>query len=123
MRAMLIIGALAVAVGIALGAFGAHGLAKRVDAGQLMVWKTATDYHIYSALGLILVGLMMRWFPSAPAWAAAGGLIGLGGLLFSGSLYLLVLTGMRWLGPITPLGGVLMICGWIYFAFAAWKSF
>lgn len=123
MKVFLTIGAIAVAIGIALGAFGAHGLTKRVDAGQLMVWKTATDYHIYSALGLIVVGVMMRLMPSASAWVTAGSLIGLGGLLFSGSLYLLVLTGMRWLGPVTPLGGLLMISGWSYFAYAAWKSF
>ncbi|HLR17441.1 MAG TPA: DUF423 domain-containing protein [Alcanivoracaceae bacterium] len=122
MKVFLVIGALAVALGIAFGAFGAHGLSKRVDAGQLIVWKTATDYHIYTAIGLILVGIMLKFFPGFSAWVGAGTVIGVGGLLFSGSLYLLVLTGMRWLGPITPLGGLLMIIGWCWFAWAAFHS-
>lgn len=110
------------AVAIAFGAFGAHGLAKRVDAGQLVVWKTATDYHIYTAIGLILVGVMLKLFPQGVGWVASGSLMGAGGLLFSGSLYLLVLTGWRWLGPVTPMGGLLMILGWCWFAWSAVRS-
>jgi|SRR5699024_4569237 len=121
MKTWLVIGALALALAIALGAFGAHGLAKHVGPEQLSVWKTATDYHTYAALGLLLMGVMWRLFPEVAGFNYAAILLAVGAALFSGSLYLLVLTGQRWLGPITPLGGLTMMAAWLYFAWVAWR--
>lgn len=121
MRIWLIIGAVAVACGIMLGAFGAHGLAKQVEPAQLAVWKTATDYHLYAAFGLLFMGVIMQLFPEAKGVNRAATLLAIGAFFFSGSLYLLVLTGQRWLGPITPLGGIIMIVAWFYFAWIAWR--
>lgn len=102
------------ALGVALGAFGAHGLKNVVsDPALLDTWETAARYHLIHALALGLVAL----HPGQPRWA--GGLFVAGTLLFSGSLYVLVLTEQRWLGAITPIGGVCFIAGWLVLAFAA----
>lgn len=121
MKTWLVLGAVALALAVAFGAFGAHGLAKRVGPEQLVVWKTATDYHTYAALGLLLMGVMLRLFPENSGFSYAAVLLAAGATLFSGSLYLLVLTGQRWLGPITPLGGLTMMAAWLYFAWVAWR--
>lgn len=121
MKTWLVLGAVALALAVAFGAFGAHGLAKRVGPEQLAVWKTATDYHTYAALGLLLMGVMLRLFPESSGFSYAAVLLVVGATLFSGSLYLLVLTGQRWLGPITPLGGLTMMAAWLYFAWVAWR--
>lgn len=96
---------------VALGAFGAHALKARLAPEMLAVWRTAVEYHFYHALALVLVGL---WARSAPAslLTAAGACFAIGVLLFSGSLYALALSGVRGLGAITPLGGVLFLAGW-----------
>ncbi len=102
------------ALGVALGAFGAHGLKNVVDDPALLVtWETAARYHLFHALALGLVAV----HPAAPKWA--GVLFVAGILLFSGSLYTMVLTGQRWLGAITPIGGVCLIAGWLVLAFAS----
>ncbi len=121
MKTWFVIGALGVALAIALGAFGAHGLVKRVGPEQLAVWKTATDYHLYAALGLLVMGVMLRLFPESNGVNHSAMLLAVGAILFSGSLYLLVLTGQRWLGPITPLGGLTMIVAWLNLAWVAWR--
>ena len=106
-RTAAIIGAL----GVVLGAFGAHGLRDRVDPAQLAAWKTAVDYHLLHAIVLLALGLYTnavgRPLGMSP-WLFAGGIA-----LFSGSIYCLVLTPWRWLGPVTPIGGVLLIAGWL----------
>ena len=119
-----LLGAIAMAVAVVLGAFGAHGLRSRVSAERLATWETAVHYHVAHALGLFavdLVGLLLRAGGGAPGAAldAAGWLLLAGILLFSGSLYALTLWGKRWLGPITPLGGVAWIAGWVALAVAA----
>ena len=101
-------------VAVGLGAFGAHGLRSRLDDSQMIAWETAVHYQavhavVLLALGLWLHGLQGRMLSVEWAgWLFAGGV-----LLFSGSIYLLVLTGARWAGPVTPLGGLLLICGWL----------
>jgi uncharacterized membrane protein YgdD (TMEM256/DUF423 family) len=107
------------ALGVALGAFGAHGLRARVTPERLAVWQTATEYHLLHALALLGVAIWLRLAPATPGLSLAGGCFTLGVLVFSGSLYALVLTDLRWLGAITPLGGVLLIAGWISLAWAA----
>jgi uncharacterized membrane protein YgdD (TMEM256/DUF423 family) len=102
------------ALGVALGAFGAHGLKGVVsDPALLVTWETAARYHLIHALALGLVAA----HPGQPK--LAGGLFIIGMLLFSGSLYLLVLSEQRWLGAITPLGGLALIAGWLALAFSA----
>jgi len=107
-------GALYGAAGVMLGAFGAHALAARLSESNLAVWQTAVTYQLTHALALLLVGVLVRQsgsVNSALGIAGWGFLIGV--LLFSGSLYLLALGGPRVLGPITPVGGVAFIVGWV----------
>ena len=98
--------------GVVLGAFGAHGLAARgVSAAQVGSWETAVHYQMYHALALLLISLWHR--QSAPAGLGVTTVAWIAGvLLFSGSIYMLVLGGPRWLGPVTPLGGVALMIGW-----------
>ena len=121
MKALLVIGSLNAALAVMLGAFGAHGLKARVDAQLLAVWQTASEYHFYHALGLLLVGLLAKQF-SAAGIVTSGWIMLAGTLVFSGSLYLLVLTGQRWLGAITPLGGTALIIAWLMLAWSLYKS-
>lgn len=114
-------GAIAAAVGVALGAFGAHGLKGRVDAQLLAAFETGVRYHLVHALALLAVGLAAPRWPSA-ALQASGWLFLTGIVLFGGSLYVMTLTGWRWLGAITPLGGVSFILGWVALALAALKD-
>lgn len=102
------------ALGVGLGAFGAHGLKTIItDENLLKNWDTAAKYHLIHALALCLVAV----HPRQPK--AAGVLFSMGIAIFSGSLYLMTLTGARWLGAITPIGGVCLIAGWVVLAVAA----
>jgi uncharacterized membrane protein YgdD (TMEM256/DUF423 family) len=105
---------------IACGAFGAHALKRRLDAERLAVFETGARYHMYHALGLIAVA----WLGTRCGSAAntAGALLLAGILLFSGSLYALALSGVRWLGAITPLGGLCFLLGWADFAWLAMSA-
>lgn len=114
----MVIGSLLGACGVALGAFGAHGLKTRVDPAMLGVFETAVRYHLTHALALLAVAWASERWPGTPA-TAAGWLFVTGIVIFSGSLYLMVLTGARWLGAVTPLGGLALIAGWCALAFAA----
>jgi len=123
-RTTLALGALWAALAVALGAFGAHALKERlVEAGQLENWHTAVRYQMWHALALVLVGVLRErsatpGFLRFPAW---GFLIG--SLLFSGSIYCLALDVARpVMGPITPLGGALVIAAWCSFAWQAWRG-
>ncbi len=113
----LLAGALLGAVGVIAGAFGAHGLKSRLDADALQSFETAVRYQLVHALGLLLVGALNR--TGLAGLSPATWLFVIGTLLFSGSIYALVLGGPRWLGPVTPLGGALLIAGWIAVAWAA----
>jgi len=104
-------GALSAALGVALGAFGAHGLKKRLTADMLAVFEVGVRYQLYHALGLIALGAALPHLAPAPLrWA--GVLFIVGSVVFSGSLYVLALSGRRWLGAVTPLGGLAFLAGW-----------
>lgn len=107
---------------MAAGAFGAHALNDRVPVGLLAVFETAVRYHMYHALALLAVGLLLTRHPSRHA-VAAGWLFTAGILIFSGSLYVMVLSGLRWLGAVTPFGGVALLAGWVLLAWAGAREF
>jgi len=114
-------GAALAGLGVVLGAFGAHGLKARVSAEMLAVFETGVRYHLIHALGLLAVGLGLSRWPNG--WVAAAGWLFVAGILvFSGSLYLMTLTGARWLGAITPLGGLALIAGWVALAVGALRG-
>jgi len=117
-RRFFSLGSASAFVGVAAGAFGTHGLDARVSAARLATWDTAAEYQVLHALALLAVAwAAVRW-PGRAA-VAAGWLFAAGTLLFSGSLYLLVLTDTPALGAITPLGGVAFLSGW---ACLAWSG-
>ena len=105
-----------------LGAFGAHALRDRLDAYSLGVWETAVQYHFYHSLALLAVGIIALQQPQAALLKSSGWLFFLGIFVFSGSLYILSITGLKWLGAITPLGGLAFIAGWACLAVACWKQ-
>ena len=108
----MIAGALYGASGVVLGAWGAHGLASMFPAANLDAWDTAVKYQLVHALALLLVGVLNH-LQTRRAFAVTTGLFTLGVILFSGSIYGLVLGGWKVLGPITPMGGVAFIVGWL----------
>lgn len=111
MRKFVAAGALFGLVAVAAGAFGAHALEARLDARMLAVWETAAKYQFYHALALMACAWLSTQTPSK--WARAAGWAFVAGvLIFSGSLYVMALSGIKWLGAITPLGGLTMIAGW-----------
>jgi uncharacterized membrane protein YgdD (TMEM256/DUF423 family) len=119
-RTFLGLGALSGALAVAAGAFGAHALRSRLGPDLLAVFETGARYQMYHALALGLVAAAASRWPAGTA--AAGWLFVAGTVLFSGSLYALALSGQRWLGAITPFGGIAFIAGWVTLALAAWRS-
>lgn len=113
------IGALALALAVGLGAFGAHGLRDRLDAYSLGIWEKAVFYQFVHALALLVLPLLVRDIGSA---GRVGWLFALGILLFSGSLYALALSGVRTLGAVTPFGGVCFIAGWLLLAWTLFRG-
>lgn len=107
-RPVLVAGALFAAVGVALGAFGAHGLREILDETRMGWWQTAVQYQMWHAIALVAVSAVPAPTGRATVWLFAVGIV-----FFSGSLYLMALTGWRWLGMVTPLGGAAMIAGWL----------
>jgi len=122
-RLTLALGALYGLLAVALGAFGAHGLADRVAAERLVTWGTGADYLGLHALALLAVGALLALRPGSRLLALAAACFALGTLVFSGSLFALVLTGERWWGAITPLGGLTLIAAWALLALGAWRAF
>lgn len=119
---VLSLGAWNLALAIVTGAFGAHALKARLSPEALDWWSTAVQYHQIHALGLLVVGLLMR--PVAGATIPSGlmtsaGLLQLGIVIFSGCLYAMALGAPRWLGAVVPLGGLAFMAGWITLALAA----
>ena len=120
-RSILCLGALILALGVGLGAFGAHALRAMVDASALAIWHTAVLYQLLHGLGLLLIAALSTQLH--PAWQSRSAILMLiGVLIFSGSLYILVLSGVKWLGAITPIGGVAMIVAWLLLAVAALRG-
>ncbi len=118
-RTFLMLGAVAGGIGVALGAFGAHGLRGRLSPEMLDVFETGVRYHLYHALALLAMASVAARLEASHSLAAAGWLFVAGIVLFSGSLYLLALTGIRSLGAITPFGGVAFLLGWTCLVIAA----
>lgn len=106
---------------VAAGAFGAHGLRGRLSPEMLGAFETGARYQMYHALALLAVALLLERRPS-PVVRAAGWCLAAGTVTFSGSLYLLALTGSSWLGAITPLGGLALLVGWGTLAYGIWRS-
>jgi uncharacterized membrane protein YgdD (TMEM256/DUF423 family) len=109
-------------IAVALGAFGAHGLKQRLSADLLAVFQTGVQYHFYHTFALLAVGLLMLHMPTNASLRWSGILFIAGIVIFSGSLYVLSLTGVKWLGAITPLGGVAFLVAWLLLARAAWTG-
>ena len=120
-RLFFLIGAVSAFVGVAAGAFGAHGLKDRLSADMLATFEVGVRYQMYHAFALIAAAWAVSRWPGALA-TASGWLFVTGTIVFSGSLYLLSLTGQRWLGAITPVGGLTFLAGWLCLAGACWKS-
>ena len=114
---ILLAGALLGATGVALGAFGAHGLRNMLDATRLGWWETAVQYQLWHAVALVAIAALPLPRMGLPAL-----LIGTGTLIFAGTLYAMALGGARWLGAVTPIGGALMIGGWLALAWRAWTG-
>ena len=115
-RFLIATGAVSAALSVALGAFAAHGLKSRLPVEILAVFQTGVQYQFYHSLGLILVGILTRLHKGSTLLTAAGLLMLAGILLFSGSLYIISTTGLRSLGIITPIGGVIFIVAWLMLA-------
>ena len=116
MRILLIIGSLFAALSVLLGAFGAHGLKNRLSIEDLAIFETAVRYQMYHALGILLMGVASFYLTEKLVSVPAYFLI-LGIIIFSGSLFLLVFTNLRWFGAITPIGGLCLIIGWLLLAY------
>lgn len=120
-RTFFALGALFAGLAVAAGAFGAHGLKSRLAPDMLEVFETAARYEMYHALALFVVAWAVARWPESGA-GVAGWCFVAGILVFSGSLYVLALTGIRWLGAITPIGGVAFLIGWGVLAWSAWRG-
>ena len=120
-RIFFSLGSLSAGLALAFGAFGAHALKGRLTPQLLAVFETAVRYHLAHALALLAVAWACTRWPGA-AVRASGYLFIAGTLLFSGSLYLLSLTGVSWLGAITPLGGLVWLAAWACLAWGAWRG-
>ncbi len=116
MKSLLIIGSVFAALSVLFGAFGAHGLKNKLPIEDLVIFETAVRYQMYHALGILLLGVtsffLTEKLVSTPAYFLIFGVI-----IFSGSLFLLVFTNLRWFGAITPIGGLCLIIGWLLFAY------
>jgi uncharacterized membrane protein YgdD (TMEM256/DUF423 family) len=116
-RQWIVLGSLSACLAVAAGAFGAHALKGSFGPEALVTWETAARYQMYHALAMLAVGLAAQALRTT-SLRVAGLLFLVGSLVFSGSLYALVLTGERWLGAITPIGGLALMAGWLAFAWA-----
>ena len=121
-KTILMLASLLLALAVLLGAFGAHGLKSHLSGEMMQIYKTGIEYHFYHALGLLLVGILAVYAPSLYLkWAAI--FLTAGIILFSGSLYTMSVTGIKWLGVITPVGGISFIAGWILVFISILKKF
>ncbi len=121
-KIFLLIGSIAMALVVALGAFGAHGLKEILADEMLDIFETGVKYHFYHALGLLVISLVAQSMPNSALLQWSGWLMVAGITIFSGSLYVLSVYGIKWLGAITPIGGLCFISAWILLALAAWQN-
>ena len=121
MKSFIILGSVLTGIAIIIGAFGAHAIKTKVLPEDLAIFETGIKYHFYHSLGLIIIGILGFHYPNEVV-QSSGKLFILGILIFSGSLYLLVLTNIRWLGAITPIGGFCFIMGWFILAYNIYKT-
>ncbi len=121
-KLFFILGTFFAFLAVALGAFGAHTLQGTFAAGMAEVYETGVRYQFYHALGLFAVAFAISRWKGTPT-ALAGWLFIVGILLFSGSLYVLSITGIRWIGAITPLGGLAFLAGWVVLAWTVLRAF
>lgn len=112
-KLFLLLGSANAGLAVMLGAFGAHALKSRMEESLLKVYQTGIEYHFYHALGLILIGIIAMNIPVNVWLKSAGWMMFSGIILFCGSLYLLSILNLRWLGMITPFGGLLFIFAWV----------
>jgi uncharacterized membrane protein YgdD (TMEM256/DUF423 family) len=120
-KLFLILGSINAAVAVTMGAFGAHSLKAKISEEMLSVFQTGVQYHFYHSLGLLIIGLLTLYFQSGKYLYAAGWIMLFGIILFSGSLYIMSTTNTRWLGMITPFGGIAFIISWVCIAAAVWR--
>jgi uncharacterized membrane protein YgdD (TMEM256/DUF423 family) len=120
-RFFFALGSVSAFIAVALGAFAAHGLKSRLEPALLAAFETGVRYQMYHALALLAVAWACTRWPGT-AVNASGWLFVAGTVLFSGSLYALSLTGVRWLGAMTPVGGIAFLAGWLCLAWTAWKA-
>ncbi len=120
-RLFFVVGSISGFLGVALGAFGAHALKSRLDADLLATFEVGVRYQMYHAFALLAVGWAQTRWPG-PVLNASGWLFVAGTVAFSGSLYVLSLSGLRWLGAIAPVGGAALLAGWLCLAWAVWKG-
>ena len=118
----LILGSINAMLLVIIGAFGAHGLKAKLTVENMAIYQTAVQYHFYHAVGLILVGLIAYQIPASPYLRWSAWLMLMGIVLFSGSLYALSITNIRWLGMITPFGGMAFILAWLFLTIGIIKS-
>ena len=121
MKLFLILGAINAFLAVALGAFGAHGLEGKITEKYLKTWNTAVQYQMFHAIGLFIVAFLAERFSQVNLITTAGWSLFVGIILFSGSLYVLSVSGIKILGAITPLGGVAFLLGWVLLLLAAAK--
>lgn len=121
MKLFLMLGSISGLLSVALGAFGAHALKERLDEYSLGIFHTGVTYQTTHALAMIIVALLIKWYPDSSGLQWAGWSFLVGTLIFSGSLYALAMSGIKVLGAITPIGGVLFIVGWALLVIYAWK--
>jgi uncharacterized membrane protein YgdD (TMEM256/DUF423 family) len=121
-KTFLAAGATAALLAVALGSFGAHALKSRLSPEMLAVWHTGTEYHAFHALGLLAVGIVAIQLPDSRLVRWSGWLMLAGIVLFSGSLYALALSGERWLGAATPVGGFAFLAAWALLVAAVLKA-
>jgi len=118
MKNYLFLGSISAFLAVALGAFGAHGLKEIISEGMMRVYQTGNEYHFYHSLGLLVIGIIQMRRPDQSGLKWSGWLMLSGIVIFSGSLYLLSVTGIRWLGAITPVGGLCLMGSWLFLAVA-----
>ena len=122
-KVFLVTAAISGALAVLVGAFGAHVLAPVIAEDLMSVFNTGVEYHFYHTLALLVLAVLIKQYPQSKLFIWSACLMLAGVIIFSGSLYLLAITDVRWLGAITPIGGVSMVVAWLLMAMAAGKHF